>query len=135
MNGGIHTLKTRTAASRTSGGSTNQKFISPFVIPSGISPNDIECICRNTPANTIAIHGKKNTIAQRAFSIPAAAIKNLVKNKPKGGTPIIASNPAINVTLMKGAAATLPLTFLILLELYFRKRFPADKNRDDFTSA
>lgn len=64
--------------------------------------------------------------------IPAEKMDNFVRNIPKGGAPVIAKKPVKKITLVIGKALIVPLTLAILVELYFRNIFPADRKREDF---
>ena len=67
--------------------------------------------------------------------IPALKIASSVKKTPDGGAPVTASTAARNAIAENGTVERAPRTFAIFVELYFRKKLPAEKKSTGFRSA
>ncbi len=113
-------------------GITVQTPASPLGMSSLASPKIITVTCLRMPANTSANASKAIITITGKRLIPADNIENSVIKIPKGGTPAIVRNPTQNKILVIGNVLIIPCTLTILVELYFNKMLPADKNKDDF---
>ena len=114
------------------GGTTVQMPASPLGISSFESPKIISVTCLRMPANTRANESKAIITITGWPLIPADNMEYSVIKIPKGGTPAIARKPTKNKILVMGNVLIIPFTLSILVELYFNKMLPDDRNKDDF---
>ena len=117
------------------GGIKSQILPSPFFISSAGFPNIMAITCLKKPTKRRAIKKITNIVKAGYFWIPADKIYILVKNIPNGGAPVIIKKEVRNKILVTGSVEITPRTFAILVELYFKNIFPADKNKVDLANA